>query len=184
MIVYFKHKNFLFALLITGLALYILSVISVVFFPIPVQQSLINHLRELPAEYQINAIQFIPLHTLGEVIFDSNYKSILKNAILNMMMGVPLLFIIGLLNQKVIGDFKRVFIISLTFGSSIEIIQFIIGESIGYFYRNIDIDDVIFNAVGVLMGYIMLLIYRKFMNPKSIFNSNLTGSVPGQTKKL
>ena len=171
---YLKFKNSFYSLLSISLFLYILSIISVVFLPIPVQQSLINSLRESPAEYQINAIQFIPLHTLREVIFNSNYKSILRNAFLNMMMGVPLLFIIGLLNQKMIRNFKKVFIISLSFGSSIEVIQFIIGKSIGYFYRNIDIDDIIFNAVGALTGYIIFLSYRKFLNPKSIVNSNLT----------
>lgn len=43
--------------------------------------------------------------------------------------------------------------IALAVGLSIELIQAGIGVLLGYFYRIVDVNDVLLNALGVLVGY-------------------------------
>jgi glycopeptide antibiotics resistance protein len=48
--------------------------------------------------------------------------------------------------------------------------QFVIGRVIGYYYRIIDIDDIILNVFGGIVGYICMLPVKKIILKKININ--------------
>jgi glycopeptide antibiotics resistance protein len=52
-----------------------------------------------------------------------------------------------------LGRFRRMLLAGLAFSVAIELAQLAISVGMGYTYRVSDIDDVILNLAGVLLGY-------------------------------
>ena len=87
---------------------------------------------------------------------------------------VPLGFIIPLI-QKKFNNIKSIFISSLIFSLIIESMQFIISIILGYNYKVVDIDDIILNTIGGIIGYILykLVCIIFELNDKKIRQKNL-----------
>jgi glycopeptide antibiotics resistance protein len=117
---------------------------------------------------EISKVNLIPFHTLYQYIFETNmnvdgWNSVsLLNISANLLLFAPLGLFIPLIWKKRY-SFKRVLILSLTVTCFVEIIQLFIG-------RSTDIDDVILNTFGILIGYgifLMLnLIFGKLIHKK------------------
>lgn len=61
---------------------------------------------------------------------------------------------------------------TLIFPFAIELTQLIICISTNSFYRTVDIDDVILNSIGIIIGYVIYKILPKFV--KEYFGNNQT----------
>lgn len=100
-----------------------------------------------------SSANFIPFKEITRYDFGSSlfYKNILGN----LLLFIPF----GIYSSYYVKTNKNYIIIILSFiaSLSIEIIQLIIG-------RVFDIDDVILNVLGGLVGYIIYKIFRKFEN--------------------
>ena len=70
----------------------------------------------------------------------------------NMLMFIPMGILLPLVFKKT--NKKNIFIISILITLSIEILQPIIG-------RSFDIDDIIMNFIGIIIGYLIVVIFRK-----------------------
>lgn len=55
---------------------------------------------------------------------------------------------------------KRALLVGLVGSMMIESLQFLLGYSTGYYYRTVDIDDVIYNSLGCLFGYLIYKLIR------------------------
>ncbi|NEN80969.1 VanZ family protein, partial [Paenibacillus elgii] len=55
-----------------------------------------------------------------------------------------------------------IIISGILFGLCIELSQLIIGVGIGFFYRSLDVDDIISNTIGVILGYAFLTLLKRF----------------------
>lgn len=123
-------------------------------------------------EYLRNSINLIPFKTICEFIFklihnDINTLTVIYNLIGNILIFIPLGFFIPSF-PKQSSDFKKTVTISFLIILSAEISQLVF--MVGYF----DIDDIILNLTGVLIGYFLYKnFFIKFLlnNPKR-YNQN------------
>lgn len=73
----------------------------------------------------------------------------------NMLMFIPMGILLPLVFKKI--NKKNTFIISIFITLSIEVLQPIVG-------RSFDIDDIIMNFIGIIIGYLVVVIFRKINN--------------------
>ncbi|MFA1508677.1 VanZ family protein [Priestia aryabhattai] len=105
---------------------------------------------------ELSHVNIMPFHTLYEYFFQTNtnvdeWNSVsLLNLTANVMLFLPLGFFVSLIWRKY-HSFKRVMILGLSVTCLIEFIQYFIG-------RSSDIDDVLLNTFGTVIGYVVLLI--------------------------
>ncbi len=104
-------------------------------------------------------VNLIPFHTLYQYLFQANTNvdnwdqvSIL-NIFANMLLFSPMGFLVPLIWKKW-DSFKEIFFLGLGITCLIEIVQLFIG-------RSTDIDDVILNTFGMIIGYAIFLILKK-----------------------
>lgn len=132
----FKHFiNFTFVM-------YIICVVIITIFPIPVDKSTIYFAKE--SSYLQN--NFLPMQ------FINNFS--IYQSLGNFLLFVPLSFYLVLISKK-FNSYKKVFGIAVVFSLSIELTQFLISSLAGYTYRVTDIDDVILNTLGALFGFVI-----------------------------
>lgn len=149
-----KFKNFKYTylqyILITSFVIYSLCVIHLVLFPIDVNIGLYAN-----QSTWYKSIGIIPIITID-----------IKTFVLNIVMMIPFGMYLPLINNKfdsVKKTAKLAFIISL----SIEILQCIIGATLGSL-RSSDINDIIANTLGAVVGYILINKLMKFNLFKNI----------------
>ncbi|PFP49533.1 hypothetical protein COK01_10425 [Priestia megaterium] len=111
---------------------------------------------------ELSHVNIIPFHTLYEYFFQTNtnvdeWNSVsLLNLTANVMLFLPLGFFVSLIWRKY-HSFKRLTILGLFVTCFIECIQYFIG-------RSSDIDDVLLNTFGTIIGYVVLLISQYLIN--------------------
>lgn len=137
-----KKKENIYFIFLFIMFVYILNVTKLTIFPIYVNCPFPNNLNQ--------SMNFIP------------FKNIFcKESILNVIMTIPFGFGIPFISKKY--TFKSISIIGLFFGICIEGIQYI--EALiakGFTMRYIDINDVIFNFLGTIIGFGLLKLISKF----------------------
>lgn len=106
-----------------------------------------------PVEYTdiITWYNFIPFKTISSAFHNGITATAVTQIIGNIIMSVPFGVIVLMLFN--IPQWWKKLLIALSFTASIELIQMLIGMAIGNMYRNIDIDDIILNLLGVIIGY-------------------------------
>jgi glycopeptide antibiotics resistance protein len=150
--------------------LYLSMVAAVTLFPI-----IIGHKPNVLNEYR--SLNFIPLVTIykyfshigtaydGDVGF--MIKLIAKNIGGNLLLLMPLGFCAPLLFKK-FTSFKNVFLLGLVSSICIECIQLFELLSGIVLWRSVDIDDVICNVVGAVLGYLIFALLFRKMEPKEV----------------
>lgn len=134
---------------------YIARVLSLTLLPLPLTEAGKEIYREINREM----INVIPLFNN---IKNFNIDVILQ-WILNSIMFFPFGFLLPLSFKKEF-DFKKIFLLSFLLSCMIEISQLCISYFwIGAGFRVCDINDLIFNTVGGLIGYLTLVIFLKFL---------------------
>jgi len=147
-----KKKEKTFFLFSTIMFCYFMCVIKLTLFPI-VMIGLPANIRE--------SVQLIPFR-----------DGIRKTDLLNLLMTVPLG--IGTPFIAPVHNLKKSALLGLFTGITIELIQYL--ESIltgGYSHRIIDSNDVIFNFIGCLLGFLVLAVFSRLFrrHPKERLNS-------------
>jgi glycopeptide antibiotics resistance protein len=77
-------------------------------------------------------------------------------SLLNIIATIPIGLFLPLMANKKIGG-KQIFVFALLSGLILETLQLMQLILIGYTMRIIDINDIIFNGIGVLAGYLLYL---------------------------
>lgn len=135
------HKEKIYYVFTTIMFCYFMILVKLTLFPI-VMIGLPSNIKE--------SINLIPFN-----------NGINKTDILNMVMTIPLG--IGMPFVANIKNLKRIILLGLSIGICIETGQyletFITG---GFSYRIIDINDVIFNFVGTVLGFFSLYVFSRF----------------------
>ncbi|GFN33213.1 VanZ family protein [Paenibacillus xylaniclasticus] len=136
---------------------HITLVVSITLFPIPIQKNLLSDLRSTNS---VSVHNFIPLKSIIELLTNSVSPTVyLKQIVGNIIMCVPFGFLWPILIKRI--TLKRMLVLAISIGFGIEATQYIINTAIDYDYRSIDIDDVLLNFIGVLLGYCLLLLLNK-----------------------
>ncbi len=154
--------------------LYILMVISVTLFPleigVPHEKFTYRFLNFIPLISIIGEINQIGTAYGGDSLF--MIKLLMKNIGGNILMFMPL----GIFMPLIWGKFKRLkntIIIGLIVSISVEFLQFV-ELLLGLGIRTVDIDDVICNVLGTLLGYfiykLIILLLGKRKKPSKLSN--------------
>ncbi|WP_129688897.1 VanZ family protein [Gottfriedia acidiceleris] len=127
---------------------YYLSLVKVVFFPIT------YFYKKNPEITSRLYYQFSPFYTILKSIDHDLWIQIIGNILL--LFPIPVLYVV--LKRKNL-PFHKIFLIGLLLSLSIEIIQLGINYVTGYPNKVMDIDDVILNVSGILLGWIISSVY-------------------------
>lgn len=148
-----KKKSFAYLAFFTLFYIYILKVLDYTLFQF--QSLLILRLFTphliLRGQAANKTVNLIPLITLAP----QDFATSLLNILLFTPFGFGLPFITSF-------RMKNVVIIGALFSISIEILQFVTGFLARITFRVADINDVIFNTIGVALGYILFVVFVHF----------------------
>ncbi|MEW4372021.1 VanZ family protein [Paenibacillus kandeliae] len=142
------HKS-LPELLVAGLfGIYLLNVIKYTFFPFPVDPQLLELMRITGGDKGMVRLNLIPFHS-------QFYDSILvdKSNYLNVLMTIPYGLILPLLISMTT---RRMLLFAVSIGLLIETLQGIIDLLLGFTYRTVDVNDIMFNFTGAMLGWAIL----------------------------
>lgn len=131
------------------LAEYLFCVLAVTLLPIYIQ------LGE-PVQWSDTTINFIPFHFVKDytqlIEMDSFYlKVAVKNLLGNVVLFVPFGFLVPIVYEK-FQSAKNVVWLSAVCSGLIELIQ-LVEMNFGLAFRMTDIDDIILNVLGSIIGY-------------------------------
>ncbi|MDH5505973.1 MAG: VanZ family protein [Anaerolineae bacterium] len=129
--------------------LYILAVLSVAIFPIAITGAFADSARaegNFMSLVNLTPFYFGASSVSGRILAERISAAIIQNIILTIPFGFGASFVIPVRRRDV-----RWLVIAG--GLGIEATQLMISLGLGYAYRVIDVNDVILNALGVLVGY-------------------------------
>lgn len=138
-----RSLSYLFCFAVFGV--YILAVVSMTLFPIPIRVS--GDWRQ-PAADILSQVNLIPFYFGGLFNMPPIYafQELVGNILLTIPLGFGLPFIAPLKARHYLG-------LAFAAGLTIELSQLIASLIVGGNYRSVDINDVLLNAAGTLIGY-------------------------------
>ncbi|MDD4151929.1 MAG: VanZ family protein [Candidatus Gracilibacteria bacterium] len=139
---------------------YIVSLLAITIFPIP-----IKGLKEIGI-YGGQNNNFIPFASIIEIGTNENLSNYIKikQILGNIVLFIPMGFFVPFIWKKYIFIKKSIFV-GLISSLSIEITQYIISLILGFNYKSADIDDILLNTIGFIFGIILFrLFHNGFLN--------------------
>ena len=139
------HRKYAFPYLVcfSLFWIYIMLGLRETFFPIQITGDYVRAMRQMPFTSRVN---FKPLYFGQFGLTEGIVVHIIKNVILTMPFGFGVNFIARYKAKEFLG-------LSVFVGLGIEAIQLFISLLLMYPYRVIDVNDILFNTIGVLIGY-------------------------------
>ncbi|MDD3794256.1 MAG: VanZ family protein [Candidatus Gracilibacteria bacterium] len=140
---------------------YIISLLAVTLFPIP-----IAGLKEISI-YITNTNNFIPFNSILDILLNDNLPLIVKfkQVIGNIIIFIPLGFLVPFI-WKNKNNFKQALIVGILSTIGIEVSQTIISLILGFNYKVTDIDDMILNTIGFIIGFYIFKKISEIKNKK------------------
>lgn len=135
-----RRKTPAYLFFFTIFFIYLVGVLKYTQFPIYFSQ----YMRELMGQTIWRDMNFIPFITL-------KYAA-LKTSLLNILLTIPFGFGLPFISRF---RFRQAVFVGALFSILLESLQLAIALFAGFTYRVVDINDVIFNAVGAAIGYIL-----------------------------
>lgn len=154
-------------LIMTIFALYIIIVLCIVFFPLPYQRELIQDSIRNHWSAPNNYIPFKEWIDAFKNVKRTGFFSAFYQLIMNIVLFFPFGFYIPILKNKV--GIGRVTGIAFIFSGIIESIQSVINLFLGFNYRSFDVDDIICNVTGAILGYVIYKWVKKYFVDKKVW---------------
>lgn len=127
---------------------------NVALFPIPIDPGILAVARvEATAPLGNGGLHLVPFVTIGPVLAGDANPIATWIAILNAFVLTPAGIYLPLLFQSMRG-WRALAPLAIVGGASVEAAQPAISSVLGFNYRTIDIDDVILNACGIVVGWL------------------------------
>lgn len=146
----YRKRSLSYLICVFVFGTYLLYALSEVFFPMEITSSMGNHMREYYANWNHWDLYF---NLTPYPFYESPYgqdTGYLHNMMLNVLLTIPLGFGIHFIRQV---SAKQTLWLAIGVGLVIESTQLLISLLLRYPYRYIDINDVLMNMLGVLIGY-------------------------------
>ena len=140
-----RNKSLSYLFFFSIFWIYLMGVVSVVIFPFPM---------DIPNPDFKPSINLIPFYfgSCFDYLPALCFRGIYENILLTIPLGFGISFILSLKQ-------KHIFWLALAVGLTFETVQLIISLAFKTAFRSVDINDVILNAVGVLLGYGLFRIF-------------------------
>lgn len=144
---------------------YILGVLSKVFFPLMISGGFADAMRQSDNLLSVN---LIPFH-FGRFTFSDELPQVLLNILMTIPFGFGLPFVANVRARQFLWLGPLV-------GFSLEFMQLIVSLILRYAYRHVDITDVLMNMLGVWIGYAVFRLFAgMFMSVMQGFSSERRG---------
>ena len=144
-----------------GIALfgfYIIAVIGVIFFPISIPLNWPANLNWKETLYNLGRINLSPLYFLSFTHHPFSLRWLLVDFGVNAILTMPFGFGLGYFRRP---GWLKLLLWALLTGLTLEGIQLLVILTIGTLYHTVDINDVILNALGVIIGFCFFLFLQK-----------------------
>lgn len=128
------------------------------YFPIPIPENWPANLSWHETAAALDRINLSPLYFLEFPYRESTYRWLIRDFVINTIMTIPLGYGLGYFRKP--GFVKLLFWV-LGIGVVFEGVQILVILITGVFYHTVDINDVIFNALGVLLGWLVYIMMSK-----------------------
>ncbi|WP_369679014.1 VanZ family protein [Bacillus sp. X2(2017)] len=153
------HKH----IVIFCLLVYFFNLISVTLFPLPVDAGLIKDMRYDSYLPFVSGNNFIPFYFFVDVYHEGLQFYVIRSIGGNLILLLPVGFLFPLLFEK-LNNLKKILLIGFFISLFIELTQLSYSVYIKSVYRSFDVDDLMLNTLGTLLGYwffYMLSMYYK-----------------------
>lgn len=153
MISFIKKKPLSRKIIISLFIMYITVVVSITVFPLIIDPEMMVKTDK--------SIILIPFSTITDLLANATIHTIILQIFGNILMAVPYGVIIPLIVKR--KRWYNYLIYTLAFPVTVELTQLVMCLSTNSFYRTIDIDDVILNSIGIVIGYGIYKILPRFV---------------------
>lgn len=136
------RKTFVYMFFFTIFFIYLVEVLKYTQFPIYLSE----YMRAEIGQTVWRDMNIIPLVTLG--------YATLKTSLMNILLAVPFGFGLPFISNL---RLRQIVIAGVLFSIMLESLQLAIALLVGFTFRFVDINDVIFNTVGVAIGYALFI---------------------------
>ncbi len=150
MIVHLRSRGWIYMLVLALFGLYIMAVIDVVFFPIPLPGNWPVNLTWRETLRLLSQVNLIPFNYGSLFLYPDSLFTVLRDVALNVILTIPFGWGICYLTKS---HGKHIIWLALAAGLFLEGTQLIMKLTLGVFFHAVDISDVIWNGLGVLVGY-------------------------------
>lgn len=149
-IVRLRSHGWVYVLVLVLFGFYIMAVIDVVFFPIPLPRNWPANLTWKETKFLMSQVNLIPFNYGSLSLYPSSLFSALRDVALNIILTIPFGWGICYLSKP---QSKRIIWIALATGFFLEGTQLVLKLTLGVFFHAVDISDVIWNGLGVIAGF-------------------------------
>ncbi|MEB2270549.1 VanZ family protein [Bacillus safensis] len=137
-------KSYTYLFFFSIMTFYVYHVINLTQFPITIDDTQRENFKEVFGEKN---------NILVEMNLIPFSEGVSLASLYNVFMTVPLGFGLPFLIKA---TFKKIFSVGLLVGILFESFQLIVGLYAGYSFRVVDIDDIIYNLLGTIIGYVFV----------------------------
>ncbi|KAF1681300.1 VanZ family protein [Bacillus mexicanus] len=166
------HKH----LVIFCLFVYFFNLISVTLFPMPIDADLIRDMKYDTYIPFVSGNNFIPFHFFADVYHEGLQFYVIRSIGGNLILLLPVGLLFPLLFKK-LNNAKRILLIGFFISLFIELTQLSFSVYLGSVYRSFDVDDLMLNTLGTLIGYWFFYILRRFHKKLSYHIKNNSSSI-------
>lgn len=128
--------------------IYLSIVILITFFPIVYSHEGYTHFGSIQS-----SVQIVPFHTIKNMLRYAPRRMAFEQVGGNIIMTVPFGIFLPLLLKR--RNIPLLVLCAAAFPVCIESLQLLLGAILGTYYRMSDVDDVILNFAGIIIGYVI-----------------------------
>ncbi|WP_268293042.1 VanZ family protein [Bacillus inaquosorum] len=151
------HKH----IVIFCLLVYFFNLISVTLFPMPIDADLIKDMKYDSYIPFVSGNNFIPFYFIVDVYHEGLQYYVIRSIGGNLILLLPVGLLFPLLFKK-LNNVKRILLTGFFISLFIELAQLSISVYIRSVYRSFDVDDLILNTLGTVIGYWLFFILSMF----------------------
>lgn len=127
---------------------YLLLLMSVTIFPIPLSENISTVFTEQQLTFTLSHVNLVPFKYFTFFNKYVVFREIIRNILLTIPFGFGIRFITPFRAKNFIW-------LSIAVGLAIEVTQLVISLGVAGAYRTIDVTDVLLNAIGALLGFVL-----------------------------
>lgn len=149
-----SNKSIIQFMIVSSFVFYILNVIRLVFFPLPINETYIELLKQ-----EVNCGVIIERRHNLELFDFMKWGNLFHiTTIGNFLMLIPLSFYCPILFNRSDWGLIKITLTGFFVSLTIELIQLSYDLLTGYAYRGFNVDDLMMNTLGVIFGFIIFSI--------------------------
>lgn len=153
-----RRSSFLRTLAALTLGVYVVALVAATLFPFPTQAHYITDMRAIGYGPLINVV---PLRTVREALAIGSSTAVLQ-VVGNALMLSPFAILLPMLQSR-LAKWGRTILICFAVSCAIELVQLSVSLAMGIDYKSFDLDDILLNTVGSVLGFGVFLLGRRII---------------------